>query len=178
MATDVNGSRPHRYRMIGPGSPYALEIGDHPQRGACVGTPTGPRWPRPGRLAPHVDYAEQISVGVGKDHEIFTLLAEPEKARPEAKQPFDLSLRVVRVQIEMQSVSVGLHSIEGHIGPLSRWVLQDHERVVGRKWPSWSVPERLLPKGQHPIEVFDVNHDGPDSHRCVPHAAEHPRIRL
>jgi len=140
--------------------------------------PTGPRCPRPDRLAPRVDYAEQVSVGVGKDHEIFTLLAGPEEARPEANQPFDFSLRVVRVQIEMQSVSVGLHSIEGNVKPFSRWVLQDHERVVGRERSSWSIPERLLPKGQHPIEVFDVNHDGPDSHRCVPHAAEDSRIGL
>src|SRR5207237_8902704 len=104
--------------------------------GRAWGCPTGPSWPRPDRLAPRVDYAKQVSVGVGKDHEIFTVLAGPEEGRPEAKQPFDLSLRVVRVQIEMQSVSVGLHSIKGQVGPLSRWVLQHHERVGCLDWSS------------------------------------------
>src|SRR5947207_7381069 len=133
VARGVSGSRPHGYRMIGPGSPDPYEITDLHRR-ACVGkAPTGPRCPRPDRLAPRVDYAEQVSVGVGKDHEIFTLLAGPEEARPEANQPFDFSLRVVRVQIEMQSVSVGLYSIEGNVKPFSRWVLQEIGRASCRE---------------------------------------------
>ena len=66
-----------------------------------------------------VDHAEEVTLGVSEDHEIFTRLAGPIDGGAEVKQPFDFSFWVVRVKVEMQSASVGLHLVDGYVGPFS-----------------------------------------------------------
>src|SRR2546427_16600 len=87
------------------------------------------------QLTPRVDDTEEVALGVREDDEILIGLARPVNGGAELKQPLDLSVRVVRVQVEVQSPPVGLHLVDGHVGPLSGRVLQNHKRVVGSGRP-------------------------------------------
>src|SRR5947209_3911826 len=87
------------------------------------------RSPPPVRqLTPRVDDAEKVALGVREDDEILTGLARPVDGGAELKQPLDLSVRVVRVQVEVQSPPVGRHLVDGHVGPLSAGVSETRIR--------------------------------------------------
>src|SRR3989441_6885884 len=124
------------------------------------------------KLTPRVDDTEEVALGVSEDDEIFTGLARPVDGGAELKQPLDLSVRVVRVQVEVQSAPVRLHLVDGHVRPLSGRVFQNHKRVVGSGRPPRSITQGLLPEGHHLSEVVDVDHDGPDPYRALPHDAD------
>src|SRR6266571_1993008 len=142
---------------------------------------SGGRRPTPKDLAEassralRVDDTEQVALGILEDYEVFSRLPRPVAGRAEAQQPFDLTFLVVRVQVEMQSASLGRHPIDRDVGRVSLRVLQDHERVSGSGRPTWHVAKRRLPERQHSIEVVDVDHDRPDSHRAVLHDSRDPR---
>src|SRR5213593_3161143 len=74
---------------------------------------SGGRRPLPKDLAEtssralRVDDAEQVALAILEDHEVFARLPRPVAGRPEAQQPFDLPILVVRVQVEMQSAPLG-----------------------------------------------------------------------
>ena len=126
---------------------------------------------------PRVDHAEEITLRVSEDHEIFTGLAGPVDGGAEVKQSFDFSFWFVRVEVKMQSAPVGLHLVDGYVGPFSCRVLQDNERVSGGGRPPRSVTKRLLPEDHHSSEVVAVNHDGPDAHGTILHDAHDSTIR-
>ena len=50
---------------------------------------------------PRVDNAKKVALGVRKHHEILTFLALSEDGRAEFQQPFDLAVRIFRVEVEM-----------------------------------------------------------------------------
>src|SRR5712692_846983 len=125
-----------------------------------------------GSMAFRIDHAEQVALGVREDHEVFTRLLWPVADGAEAKQPFDLSLLVGRVKVEMQSAPFGRHRVDGDVGPLSCGVLQDDERVSGSGRPPRHVAKRRLPERHHSSEVVDVDDDRPNSDRALLHDAQ------
>src|SRR3989441_1845305 len=124
------------------------------------------------QLTPRVDDTEEIALGVSEDDEVFIRLARPIDGGAELKQPLDLSVRGVRVQVEVQSAPIGLHLVDGHVRPLSGRVFQNHKRVVRSGRPPRSITQGVLPEGHHLSEVVDVDHDRPDPYGALPHGAD------
>ncbi len=118
------------------------------------------RRPRPfARSTSCVDHAEEVTLGVSEYREIFTGFVGPVPSRAEADQPFDLSLWVVSVEVQMQLTAFGLHLVDGYVEALSCGVLQDDKRVSRCGRSSRDVMKSVLPEGHHSSEVIAIDYD-------------------